>query len=154
FRADPENRLLATFPRRRLDAEELRDGMLSVAGLLDRRMGGSLMTVANRQYVTGTGNRNYEDYRIPRRSIYLPVVRSAVYDVLQTFDFPDPSVPNGSRVATTIPTQALMLLNSSLVDQAAEALARSLLSLEGDDRARVGEGYRRAFGRAATDVEL
>jgi hypothetical protein len=151
---DPENRLLSHFNRRRLDAEEIRDGMLSVSGLLDRTMGGTLLKANPRQYVTSTANRNYEGYATPRRSVFLPVVRSAVYDVLQTLDFPDPSVPNGQRVATTIPTQALLLLNSKLADQTAEAFAKAVLATEGDDAACAREAYRRAYGRTPTAGEL
>ncbi len=151
---DPENRLLSHYNRRRLDAEEIRDGMLAVAGLLDRKSGGSLLTVGPRQYVTGTGNRNYEGYAHPRRSVYLPVIRSALYDVFQTLDFPDPSVPSGQRTATTVPGQALMTLNSPLADQTAEAFARSLLAHKGTEKDRVHEAYRRAFGRAPNTREL
>jgi hypothetical protein len=150
---DPENRLLSHFGRRRLDAEEIRDGMLAVSGLLDRTAGGTLLKATPRQYVTSTASRNYEGYATPRRSVYLPVVRSAVYDVFQTLDFPDPSVPNGQRVATTVPTQALLLLNSALADQTAEAFAKAVLATEGDE-ARVREAYRRAYGRAPTATEL
>ncbi|HYH64801.1 MAG TPA: DUF1553 domain-containing protein [Urbifossiella sp.] len=153
-RLDPENRLLSRFPRRRLDAEEVRDGMLAVSGLLDRTVGGSLLKATPRQYVTGTGSRNYEDYDHPRRTVYLPVVRSAVYDVLQTLDFPDPSVPAGQRPTTIVPTQALFMLNGTLVDRAAEAFARALLAAPGDDPAHVAEAYRRVFGRAPTTAEL
>ena len=151
---DPDNRLLWHFNRRRLDAEELRDGMLAVSGLLDRKMGGSLLTVANRAYVTSTANRNYDGYNTPRRSVYLPVVRSAVNEVLQTYDFPDPSTPSGLRSATTVPSQALLMLNSALVDQTAEAFAQSLLSIKTSDSARVVEGYRRAYGRSPSDLEV
>ncbi|HSQ54993.1 MAG TPA: DUF1553 domain-containing protein, partial [Gemmata sp.] len=151
---DPENGLLSHFNRRRLDAEEIRDGMLAVAGLLDRTMGGTLLKAKPRQYVTSTANRNYEEYAAPRRSVYLPVIRSAVYDVLQTLDFPDPSVPNGQRSATTIPTQALLMLNSKLADETAEACAKSLLALKGDDAGRVREAYRRVLLRVPTGEEL
>ncbi len=151
---DPDNKLLSHFGRRRLDAEEIRDGMLAVSGLLDRTAGGTLLKATPRQYVTGTGNRNYEGYAHTRRSVYLPVIRSAVYDVLQTLDFPDPSVPNGQRTATTIPTQSLFMLNGALADQTAEAFAKSVLEVKGDDAARVREAYRRAFGRAPTAAEF
>jgi len=154
FQADPENKLLWRFNRRRLEAEELRDAMLATSGLLDRKMGGSLLTVPNRAYVTSTANRNYDVYSEPRRSVYLPVIRSAVFDVLQTFDFPDPSVTNGSRATTTIPTQALMLLNSPLADRSAEVFARSLLWMPGDDAARIREAYRRALGRPPSKKEV
>jgi hypothetical protein len=150
---DPENRLLSHFNRRRLDAEEIRDGMLAVSGLLDRTTGGTLLSVGNRKYVTSTANLNYEEYAVPRRSVYLPVIRSAVYDVLQTLDFPDPSVTNGQRAATTIPTQSLLMLNSKLSDRTAEALAKSVLAVNGDDAARVREAYRRVFLREPTSAE-
>jgi cytochrome c553 len=151
--ADPDNKLLSHFNRRRLEAEELRDAMLAQSGLLDRTAGGTLLTVANRAYVTGTGNRNYEGYQSTRRSVYLPVIRSAVYEVLQTFDFPDPSVPNGSRASTTIPTQALMLMNGAVTDRAAEALARSLLAASVDDASRIDLAYQRIHGRHPTTAE-
>jgi hypothetical protein len=149
---DPENKLFSHFDRRRLDAEEVRDGMLATSGRLDRTMGGSLLTTGNRQYVNV--RRSSESYATTRRSVYLPVIRSAVYDVLQTLDFPDPSVPNGQRPTTTIPTQALLMLNSSLADEAAGAFAKSLLAFNGDDTGRVCEAYRRAYGRAPTSIEV
>ena len=153
FAKDPENRLFAHFDRRRLDAEELRDGMLAVAGLLDRAAGGSLLGVGNRKYVTDTGNKQYEGYTSTRRTVYLPVIRSAGFDVLQSLDFPDPSVTAGKRTTTTVPTQALLMLNSPLADQAAGGLAESLLTLPGDDGGRIREGYRRAWNRQPTDRE-
>jgi hypothetical protein len=154
FLKDPENKLLSHFNKRRLEAEEIRDGMLATSGLLDPAMGGTLLKATPRQYVTSTANRNYEGYNTPRRSVYLPVIRSAVYDVLQTLDFPDPSVPNGQRPATTIPTQALLMLNSKLADQTADALAKILLALPGDDTARMKDAYQRVYGRAPTTAEV
>jgi len=150
---DPENRLLSHFSRRRLDAEEVRDGLLAVSGRLDRTMGGTLLQATPRQYVTSTANKNYEGYAVPRRSVYLPVIRSAVFDVLQTLDFPDPSVPLGQRTATTIPTQALLMLNSRLADQAAEALAKAVVATPGTDADRVREAYHRVYGRPPTTAE-
>ncbi len=148
-----ENKLYSHFNRRRLDAEEVRDGLLAVAGLLERTSGGTLLKATPRQYVTSTANKNYDTYNSPRRTVYLPIVRSAVYDVLQTLDFADPSVPNGKRSATTIPTQALLMLNSSLADRTSEAFAKSLLEVKGDDAGRIREGYLRAFGREPSSKE-
>ncbi len=151
---DPDNGLLSHFNRRRLGAEEVRDALLATSGSLDPAQGGTLLTVPNRNYVTGTGSRNYEGYAGNRRSVYLPVIRSAVYDVFQTFDFPDPSVLNGSRPTTTIPAQALMMMNGAVVDRAAEALAKAILKLDGDDASRIREAYRRTSGRAPTPAEV
>ncbi|WP_246173805.1 PSD1 and planctomycete cytochrome C domain-containing protein [Limnoglobus roseus] len=154
FQADPDNRLYWHFNRRRLNAEEQRDGMLAVAEMLDRKLGGSLMTVPNRQYVRSTSSKSQEDYNQPRRSVYLPIVRSAVYDVLQANDFPDPSTPAGLRPTTTVPSQALFLLNSKLADQTSEAFAKSLLSLKTTDIGRIEEAYRRSLSRSATPAEV
>ncbi|MBX3400332.1 MAG: DUF1549 domain-containing protein [Gemmataceae bacterium] len=151
---DVENKFFSHFNRRRLDAEEIRDGMLAVAGKLERTPGGTMLKAKPRQYVTSTANVNYDVYSSPRRTVYLPIVRSAVYDVLQTLDFADPSVPNGQRTATTIPTQALFMLNSSLVDETTEAFAKSLLAMNASDDDRIHAAYHRAFGRTATESEL
>jgi len=150
---DPENRLYSHFNRRRLGAEEIRDGMLAVSGLIDRTAGGTNMKFNPRDYVNSTGSKNFDGYNNTRRSVYLPIIRSGVYDVLQTLDFPDPSVPNGQRNTSTIPTQALFLLNSSLADKTSEALATSILAGKGDDSGHVEEAYRRTLGRAPTTAE-
>ena len=89
---DPENRLLWRRNRQRLDAESIRDSLLFVAGNLDLSMGGSLLPTENRKYVTSTANVNPVVYDTQRRSTYLPIVRSALYEVFQAFDFADPAV--------------------------------------------------------------
>ncbi len=155
FRADPDNRLYWRFNRRRLDAEEQRDGMLAVAGILDRTMGGSLLPGQNRNYVNNAAaNKTFDEYAKPRRTVYLPVLRSGVADVLQANDFPDPSVPAGQRNATTVPSQALLMLNSPMADQASEAFAKFLIALNPDDATRVRAAYRRAYGRDARPAEV
>src|SRR5207244_1588684 len=144
---DPDNRLLWRFPRQRLDAESLRDALLAVGGNLDRTMGGSLLEGANRSYVRGYPNGAYEKYDYPRRSVYLPVIRSMLYDVFQAFDFADPSTPNGERTATTVAPQALFMLNGKLLADQSRQLAKRLLDSGRDDPGKVQELYERAFGR-------
>ena len=119
---DPENRLLWRMNRRRLEAEAIRDAMLAVAGTLDARMGGTELPTANRAYVTSTANVNPVVYDSRRRSVYLPVVRSALYDVFQAFDFADPSVQNGRRDVTTVAPQALFMMNSAFASQQSLAI--------------------------------
>ncbi len=154
FEADPDNRLYWRFNRRRLDAEEQRDGMLAVAGLLDRTPGGTLLTTKNRAYVNSTGGKGFNAFSSTRRSVYLPIIRSGVYEVLQTNDFPDPSTPAGLRQQTTVPSQALFQLNSKLADDTSEAFAKSLLDLKDNDEARVQLAYRKALLRVATPAEV
>ncbi len=153
--ADPENRLQWRMDRRRLSAEEIRDAVLFVGGSLDRRMGGSLMTVKNRAYVTGTGhNMKTEVYNNNRRSVYQPVVRSAIFEVFQAFDFADPSLPNGNRVTTTVAPQALFLMNSTLVADQSAAVAIRLIASVPDESDRLDALYRHMLGRRPTDVEI
>ena len=152
--ADPENHLQWRMDRRRLTAEEVRDSLLFVGGMLDQRQGGSLMTVNNRAYVTGTGHNMKTDvYENTRRSIYQPVVRSALFDVFQAFDFADPSLPNGDRVTTTIAPQALFLMNSVLVDNQSTAIVERILTLAGDETRRLTTLYQLLLGRVPDSEE-
>ena len=159
--ADPENRLWWRANRRRLEAEALRDGILAVCGELDQTAGGSMLPTPNRQYVTGTGSiLPAALYDSRRRSVYLPVVRSALYEVFQAFDFADPSVLNGRRDTTTVAPQALFMMNSQLVSQATRGCAQRLLQIPaGDDAtatdmASVQAIYERAYSRPATTAEI
>jgi hypothetical protein len=152
---DPENRLLWRMNRRRLDAEEVRDTLLAVGGLLDRTMGGSLLKSGNREYVAGTASVNNTNYESTRRSIYLPVIRSALYDLFQAFDFADPSTGSGRRDTTTVAPQALCPMNSDLIHEASLGLARVVLAGEADDdRTRISRVYRQALAREPTSREV
>jgi hypothetical protein len=152
--ADPDNRLLWRFPRRRLEAEAIRDGLLAVAGTLDRTLGGTQLETGNFAYVTDEASRISSRYGGRRRSIYLPVVRNAVYDFFQAFDFVEPSVPNGKRARTTVAPQALWMLNNPFVAEAARGLAGRLLAEGADEASRVRRAYRLAYARPATDAEV
>src|SRR5207253_10760707 len=118
---DPENRLFGRANVRRLDAEEVRDALLALGGQLDPALGGSLLKVKNRGYFFDHTSKDLTDYNSRRRSLYLPVVRNNVYDVFALLDYPDAAIPSGDRATTTVPTQALLMLNSDLVMQSAAA---------------------------------
>ncbi len=149
---DPENRLLWHMNRQRLDAESLRDSILAIGGNLDLSMGGSLLPTENRAYVTSTANINLDVYENHRRTIYLPVVRSAVYDYLSAFDFGDPSVMRGQRDRTTIAPQALYLMNGELVAEQSAALATRLLAIE-DEFERLNRLFETVYSRLPDDAE-
>ena len=134
--ADPDNRLWTRMPVRRLQAEEVRDSLLFVSGQLDRTMGGSLLKVKNRGYLFDHTSIDTTDYSSRRRSLYLPVIRNNVYDLFQLLDFPDPAVPAGDRSTTTVAPQALLMMNSDLVQQAAADLAAGILSASPDPKSR------------------
>jgi Protein of unknown function (DUF1553) len=152
---DPEDRLLWRMPRRRMDAEELRDSLLAVSRELDPTMGGTFLVSTPFQDLSVSGvARDGHLYESSRRSVYLPVLRSALYDVFQTFDFPDPAVTNGDRATTTVASQALFMMNGKNVEQASERLAESLLN-DGEitDCERLDRACRRVLGRPAAPEE-
>ncbi|MEQ1933513.1 MAG: DUF1549 domain-containing protein, partial [Fimbriimonadaceae bacterium] len=152
---DPDNRFLWRFPRKRLEAEAIRDSIWSVAGKLDRKMGGSMMTFKPRAYVTGTDSADPIKYDSPRRAVYLPVIRAALYDVYTAFDFGDPSVMNGDRPSTTIAPQALFMLNSSVVLAATKLQSEAIVKQSHlTDQQRVRQLYLTCFGRPAKDAEV
>ena len=146
--ADPENRLLWRVPRRRLSAEEIRDSLLAVSNRMDRRMGGTYLPTPNRQYVTSTANVNPAIYDLTARSVYVPVVRSALYEVFPAFDFADPSVLAGQRDATTVAPQALFMMNSKLTAEASQGVAEQLLAIPNvDDNERITRLFELAYAR-------
>ncbi len=120
---DLENTLLSRFPVRRLEAEEIRDTVLAVAGLLDLTEGGKTVPLRNRQFVFNHTSKDATGYDSPRRALYLPVIRNHLYELFQQFDYPDPSMPTGLRNSSVVAPQALLMLNSELLSRAAEALA-------------------------------
>lgn len=152
---DPENRLLGRASIRRLEAEAIRDSLLAMGDMLDRRLGGSLLHVKNREWLFDHTSLDKSRYDAPRRSLYLPVVRNNLYDVYQLFDATDATVPNGNRTEATVATQALFVLNSDLVVQAAEHLASRMLAASGgDERAGLRLLGETVYGRAPTEAEL
>ncbi len=167
LRIDPGNRLLWRMPRRRLDAEAMRDAMLMVAGRLDRRMGGDESgeflfregEVIDRNRDFFRPNRVRADHPFyttsTRRSVYLPVVRNALPDVLTLFDAADPNGVTASRNDTTVPPQALFLLNHPFVREQSLHLARRLLAQpNAADPERLQFAHLLALGRPASDVEV
>ena len=131
--------------------EQLSDRQAAMVRTIWLHMGGSLLGSKNYDYVTNDQSANKAQYDAPRRAIYLPVIRNAVYDFFGTFDFGDPSMVNAKRTATTVSPQALYLLNSPLVMAQAQAFAGSL---KGDDDTRIRAAYQRAFQRLPLPGEL
>ena len=147
---DPENRWLWHHPRQRLEAEMIRDGVLAVSGRLDRSLGGTLVSWKNDEYTPQ--DEVSESSR--RRTVYLPVVRDRVYDVLTLFDFANPSVGVARRTPTVVSHQALFWMNSPWVKEQARALAGDLGSGQRASVAqRVAQAYERVLGRTPDPAE-
>jgi hypothetical protein len=154
-RVDPVNALVWKMPRRRLEAEPFRDSMLFVSGSLDLSIGGSLLATKNHDYVTNDQSGNAANYNAPRRSLYLPIIRNALFDMFQAFDYGDPSMVNANRSTTTVAPQALYVMNSPFVIGQARSFARDLLARPRiTDGERLRLGYMRAYGRPPAAGEV
>jgi hypothetical protein len=151
-RIDPDNLLLARFPRRRLSAEEIRDSILAATGSLDCTPGGPHPFPPEKSWGFTQHNPFTAVYDTNRRSVYLMVQRIKRHPFLGLFDGADPSSSTGQRDTTTVPTQALYFLNDPFVHACSARLADRLLSLP-DDSARLDEVYRRCLGRRPTAAE-
>ncbi|MEM9015498.1 MAG: DUF1553 domain-containing protein, partial [Verrucomicrobiota bacterium] len=155
FESDPDNFYLWRANKRRLDAESLRDSVLAVSGQLDlSRPDGSLVSKAGDGFV----GRNITEIQINQetknRSVYLPIVRGLVPESLALFDFADPSLLSGKREITTVPSQALYMMNSEFIIENADAMAAFLvtdLGLRGPELAI--EAFYRAYSRPPSKAE-
>ena len=152
--ADPENTLFGRWKPRRVEAEVLRDAILFKSNRLDLAMGGGMIGKGSTEYVDK--GKVAEWVKSTRRTVYLPVLRSVGYDGLIAFDFADPSVPVGDRKASTVTPQALYLMNSALVHESSQALAKLMLAdTEGrTDAERARWMVLHLTGRPARDGEV
>ena len=133
---DPDNQFLWRFTPRRLEAEIVRDSILSAAGQLDTTM-----------YGPGTLNESQQ-----RRSVYFMIKRSRLVPMMQIFDQPEPLASQGSRPSTTIAPQALLFMNNAEVIKWARLLAAEVAAKNPDDAIR--ELYLRTVSRGPNEEEL
>ena len=142
YAADPENTLLWRSNRRRLEFEALRDSVLAVTGKLDRALGGRPVDI--------TGDSN-----VARRTVYGFIDRQNLPGMFRSFDFASPDTHSPQRFTTTVPQQALFMMNSPFVVNQAKALAaRPEVAREAEPSKRVETMYRLLFGRGPTPDEL
>jgi hypothetical protein len=165
---DPENRLLWRMNARRLEAETIRDSILAITGKLDLTEGGATLPTHSLETFapnlsTFNPSQVIKTARLPenlryRRTIYLPVFRTKQMqelDILNYFDFADPTQVNASRRATVVPTQSLFLLNSPWIAEQAEALATKLVQDDQLlDRQRVNKLILRILNRIPAESEI
>lgn len=160
--SDPYNRLLARGPRGRLPAEQIRDGMLAVSGLLSPRVGGpSVYPVQPEQvgvFRDATAGRwkTSEGPDRHRRGIYTFWQRMYPYPSLVLFDAPSRERSCVRRARSNTPLQALVLLNDPVAFEAARAFAGRILSAAqpGTDAARIEFAYETALSRAPDEDEF
>ncbi len=158
--ADPANALVWRHAPRRLDAEEIRDALLAASGTLtsDRPSGSpaqALKMIEMRDNGPEARTIHERADSSTQRSVYLPLLRGVIPRSLEAFDPVEQTLVTGRRETTTVPGQALYLLNSSFVRRQALTLAERLLSLEdAADEARVREAYQLVLGRQPTEGEV
>ena len=141
-KADPDNRLLWHFSMRRLDFESLRDSLLYIAGELDLKTGGQPVNILSEPYSM-------------RRSVYGYIDRRELPEMMNYFDFANPSMTVGKRHETTVPQQALFMMNSPLiVDVARKLLNRPEMSLAKTDAQRVHALYWMIYQRPPKPEEI
>jgi hypothetical protein len=139
---DPENRLLWRMSPQRLDWEAHRDSVLELAGRLDAAIGGRPVSL------TATAPTN-------RRTVYGFIDRQDVPGVVRAFDFANPDQHTPQRHTTTVPQQALFLMNSPFVAEQARALAaREVIAGGGEPAERIRQLHRLVFLRDPTASEL
>lgn len=151
---DPENQYLSRMNRRRMEAEVLRDSLLEVADRLDGQMGGAVLAGKTFRILSAETLKDPALYASTRRSVYLPVLRSGLYEMFRAFDFPDPAVVSGNRSETTVAPQALFMMNSQLMDEASAALEELSRSRGSDSKERIEWLFESVLGRLPLAAEL
>lgn len=138
---DPENRLLWRMNGRRLDFESLRDSLLAVSGTLDDKVFGTSVDINSSPFTT-------------RRTIYSYIDRQNLPGLFRTFDFASPDAHAPRRFQTTVPQQALFLMNHPFViEKAQQTLQRPEIAAAQEPNARIAAIHQALFGRTPTDAE-
>ncbi len=168
YNADPQNTLNWRHSPLRLDAESLRDSILTLTGQLDlTRPVGSMVAQAGDGSIAGgppfmrIGDPQFLNAAGLNRSVYLPAPRDIEPDAMAVFDYPDSNATNGQREVTIVPSQALYLMNNDYVRVQARRMAvRLIQAFPGAmtqarvREARVNYAFRAAFGRPPEPAEL
>lgn len=152
--ADPDNVLVWHMPKQRLEAEAIRDTLLLLSGKLELNPPAGSEVAYGGEGNVGFLFRGDPAENDPYRSVYLPIVRDQLPEMLSVFDFPDPSLIIGERATTTIPAQSLFLMNNPFVIQQAEGMASRLLSDFDDERERVTQAFRLCYSRQPSASEV
>jgi len=150
--ADPDNRLLRHFPRRRLTAEEMRDSLLTASGQLDITPSEAHPFPPEATWKFTQHDPFNAVYENNKRSAYLMVQRQRRHPFLSLFDGADPNATTAARQTTTVPTQALYFINDPFFHGQADALGKKLASLPNEDT-RIAAAWRTLFQRQPTAAE-
>jgi hypothetical protein len=151
--ADPGNTHLWRFPRRRLEAEAIRDAMLAVSGQLDRTQGQTHPFAPWHKKRYGLNGPFHDEFETNRRSVYLMTQRLFNHSFLGLFDAPDTKATTTKRTSADVAGQALYLMNSPFIRGQSEAFANRLISKRTTTSDRIELGFQLAYGRSAKPDE-
>ena len=151
---DADNRLLWRMNRRRLEAEPYRDAMLAASGGLDSEMAGTLQTWKPKEFSVDDANKETARFQTSRRSLYLPVVRTTMHEMMELFDVGDPNSITSRRANTTVPPQALFLLNNPFVQERSQGLAERVSAWSDDETERIRRAWWLVLSRPPSPSEL
>ena len=156
FKMDPENRLFWRMNHKRLNAETFRDAILSTSGQLNRQpANGSIVAKLGDVDVARALRQLRRTQReTGKRSVYLPILRNSLPEMMRIFDAAEPSLIVGKRNQTTVPTQALYLMNSQFINNQAANMARRVANNAKNKDDRIKFAYNLAFSRLATIEEI
>jgi len=151
---DPDNRWLWRFPAGRLDAESIRDAMLAVANNLDENLPGPHPFPPIETWRWTQHDAFKVVYPSNYRSVYLMTQRLLKHPYLAIFDGPDTNVSTEARSRSTVPLQALFLMNNPFVQEQSARLGRRLIASSTDPRRRIELAYQLAWSRPPTSDEV
>ncbi|MEZ4824934.1 MAG: DUF1553 domain-containing protein [Bacteroidia bacterium] len=153
---DPANRLLGRGPRKRLSAEQIRDQVLAVSGMLDTTSGGPpvLLNIPDPRTFDPYRQANLISYQPYRRGIYNFWKRTIPTTLLTTFDAPVRDFCVSRRIRTNTPLQALVLLNDSVFFDAAVVLGEWMEDLDSEPEAAIRKGYWKVLFREPDPVRM
>jgi Protein of unknown function (DUF1553) len=156
---DPQNQYLWRFRAQRLDAEIVRDSILAAGGRINLEVGGPpIFPNLPKEVLTsvsfGVWKEQEDGPPVWRRSVYVYRRRGLAFPMFQVFDLPEQNITAGARYVSTVPTQALTLLNNPFVVRQAQLFADRVRAEAGDDPAKqVDLAYRIALVRPPTPQE-
>jgi hypothetical protein len=158
--ADPDNQYLWHYPQRRLEGEAIRDSILAVSGKLNLEAGGPsyfppVPERVRKSVAKGIWMVNEEGPAVWRRGVYSYFKRGMKYPMFEVFDQPDPNLTCESRSNSTVPTQALTMLNNDFIIQQSRYFAERVLQQAGPgNEPRIRAAYRLALSREPSSREL
>ncbi len=153
---DPDNKLLSHYPRRRLEAEPIRDSVLFVSGRLKEGSPGAHpfpKPNSKNEYPYTQHNPFAKDYDHEHRTVYLPSRRLGKHPYMETFNGPDPNECTARRNVSTVPLQSLFWMNSDFLKNNARSLADRLARHSDNPAKRIELGYELAYARKPSKEE-